>query len=190
MSDKRVPPTWIGAAYRHQPREVDGNPMLVKITTIPKGTRSQCWMGPWDLHDYTIQADMRGASKDGKQPDMGLVNQRYTLDLMGSKKQLEIRSWTSQMERRFAAAMPFPVEPDVWYTMKFQAENRDGKAILRGKVWKRGETEPAAWTIEAADETPNVVGSPGLFGNATDGEIFIDNVKVYSNSTDATRVGS
>ena len=65
--------------------------------------------------------------------------------------------------------------------MKFQAENKDGAAILRGKIWKRGEKEPTAWTIEAADETPNVVGSPGLFGNASDAEILIDNIAVAPN---------
>ena len=34
--------------------------MMVKVTTIPKGTRSQSWMGPTDLHDYTVQADVQG----------------------------------------------------------------------------------------------------------------------------------
>ncbi len=181
MADKQVPATWIGAAYRHQVREEDGNPQLVKITTIPKGTRSQCWMGPWNLHDYTIQADMKGSIKNDKMPDMGLVNQRYTLDLMGSTKQLQIRSWTSRLELRFAKTIPLPFEPNVWYTLKFQATNKDGQAVLRGKVWPRDKSEPSAWTIEAADEAPNVEGSPGMFGNASDAEIFIDNVKVYAN---------
>jgi hypothetical protein len=70
---------------------------------------------------------------------------------------------------------------DTWYTMKFQSETKDGKAILRGKVWRRDDTEPAEWQIEAADATPNLSGSPGLFGNATDAEFFIDNVQVMSN---------
>jgi hypothetical protein len=189
FSDKQVPPTWIGATYRHQFREVEGEPLLVKITTIPKGTRSQAWMGTWDLHDYTVQADLRGTVKNNKLPDMGVINQRYTLDLMGSTKQLQLRSWTSRLER-FSMTIPYPVEPDVWYTMKFQAENRDGKAILRGKVWPRDQKEPAAWTIEAADEAPNTVGSPGLFGNASDAEIFIDNVKVFSNGGTLKASGS
>ena len=30
--------------------------------------------------------------------------------------------------------------------MKFRAEADDGKAVLKGKVWKRGEQEPEAWT--------------------------------------------
>ena len=183
LSDKQVPVTWIGAAYRHQIREVDSNPMLVKITTIPRGTRSQCWMGQWDLHDYTVEADLMGAIKNGKMPDMGLINQRYTLDLMGSTKQLQVRSWTARLDLRFAKTIPFPYEPNVWYTIKFQCENRDGQAILRGKVWPRDQAEPSAWDIEAVDSTPNTVGSPGMFGNASDAEIFIDNIKVYPNAS-------
>ena len=37
------------------------------------------------------------------------------------------------------------------------------------------------WQIEAADATPNLNGSPGLFGNSTDAEFFIDNVQVTAN---------
>jgi outer membrane protein assembly factor BamB len=181
ITDKRVPPTWIGASYRHQVREVEGNPMLVKITTIPLGTRSQCWMGHWDLHDYTIQADMRGSLKNDKMPDMGLVNQRYTLDVMGSKKQIEIRSWTAQYTKRFAKTIPFDYQPDQWYTLKFASESRGGSVTLRGKVWPRGQKEPANWTIEATDDTGNLTGSPGMFGNASDAEILIDNVSVFAN---------
>ena len=55
-----APMTWIGARYRHKIIEKDGDKVMVKITTIPKGTRSQSWMGPDDMHDYTIQADLRG----------------------------------------------------------------------------------------------------------------------------------
>ena len=45
-------------------REVDGEKVIVKVTTIPKGTRSQSWMGPTDLHDYTIQADVQGRADE------------------------------------------------------------------------------------------------------------------------------
>jgi hypothetical protein len=57
----------------------------------------------------------------------------------------------------------------------------DGRAVLRAKVWRRGESEPAQWTTEAVDESPNLSGSPGLFGNAKDAEIYLDNIKVYEN---------
>ena len=181
ITDKQVPVTWIGARYRHQVRDLEGNPALVKITTIPKGTRSQSWMGQPSLHDYTIQSDVKVSIKDGKQPDVGVINQRYTLALMGSHQKLQIRSWTARVELRFARTIKFAWEANKWYTMKFQSENKDDRVILRGKVWPKGESEPSDWTIEAADLTPNTTGSPGLFGNASDAEILIDNIEVTPN---------
>jgi hypothetical protein len=66
--------------------------------------------------------------------------------------------------------------------MKFQVNNevRDGVeySVCRAKAWKRGEPEPEAWSIEWADTPANDNGSPGLFGNAKDTEIFYDNVQV------------
>src|SRR5262249_21634629 len=133
-----APITWIGARYRHKILDKDGQRVMVKITTIPKGTRSQSWMGPTDMHDYTIQADLCGqhaprsatptpmttadsaataekpsaTEQPSEQqinpssgsanavlglPDMGLIAQRYTLDLMGNSQQLQIRSWPPQV---------------------------------------------------------------------------------------------
>lgn len=180
FNDGQVPPTWIGAAYRHQPKELDGEKMLVKISTIPKGTRSQLWMGQSQYHDYTVQADFYATGQGELRPDMGLVNQRYTLDLM-AKGQLQIRSWTPRLELRFARTIPFEWQTGQWYTMKFQSENVGGTAVLRGKVWKRGDPEPDGWDIEASDATPNTFGSPGLFGNSSNAEFYIDNVRVYPN---------
>ena len=203
FDDQQVPVTWIGAAYRHLPFEIDGQQVLKKRSDIPLGTRSQSWMGWTTLSDYTVQADVystegtanpaanqqEGAqellstsevSGAQKRADMGVINQRYTLDLM-NKGLLQIRSWTPRLENRFAKTIPFEWEADTWYTLKFQSENADGKAILRGKVWKRGEDEPAEWTIEAADAVPNTSGSPGLFGKSTNAEFYIDNVRVTKN---------
>ncbi len=180
FDDKKVPGTWIGAAYRHQPKEFDGQATLVKVSTIPKGTRSQLWMGWTSLHDYTIQSDVYATTQNNQRPDMGLINQRYTLDMM-AKGQLQIRSWTPRLELRFAKTIPFEWETGKWYTLKFQSENKDGQVTLRGKAWKRGEAEPDTWTIEATDATPNTHGSPGLFGNASYAEFYIDNVEVTPN---------
>ncbi len=180
FSDDNVPAVWIGANYRHKPAPLDGEKGLVKISTIPKGTRSQSWMGWTNLHDYTVQADFKATEQNGRLPDMGLINQRYTLDLQGSQR-LQIRSWVARLELRFAKTIDMQWSADTWYTMKFQSETKDGKAILRGKVWQREAAEPKEWQIEAADATPNLEGSPGLFGNATDAEFFIDNVKVTAN---------
>ena len=210
---KGEPPLpWIGMRYRHVVREVDGSKCLVKVTTIPKGTRSQGWIGPIELHDYCIQADFRaqetGVGKPGspasadppaaasdadafakafgtpaalekaRMPDMGLVAQRYTLDLMGAAQKLQLRSWPPQVATHFSKTIPFAWEAGRWYTMQLEARTRDGAAVLRGKVWPRGEPEPAGWTIEAVHAAGNLRGSPGFFGNSKDSEISIDNVTV------------
>jgi outer membrane protein assembly factor BamB len=210
---KGEPPLpWIGMRYRHVVRDVDGSKCLVKVTTIPKGTRSQGWIGPIGLHDYSVQADFRaqetGVEKPGspasdtpkssgsdadafakkfgnpaalekaRMPDMGLVAQRYTLDLMGASQQLQLRSWPPQVATYFSKTIPFAWEAGRWYTMKLEARTKDGSAALRGKVWPRGEKEPEAWTIEGVHAAGNLQGSPGFFGNSKDSEISIDNVSV------------
>lgn len=175
------PITWVGARYRHVMRKVDGNSVMVKITTIPKGTRSRCWFGQPDLHDYTIQADVRGGLMNEKTPDIGLIAQGYTLDMQGQHQKLQIRTWDPQL-LRLSKSVDFAWKPNTWYTMKFQVATDGGKAQVRGKVWPRGTPEPEAWTVSTVDESANRTGSPGLFGNATNAEIFIDNVKVQPNS--------
>ncbi len=184
-----VPPTpWIGIAYRHVIRELDGRKVLVKINTIPKGTHSQGWMGPDDLHDYTIQADIRAKTTNpqnppGGMPDAGLIAQRYTLTLMGSDQKLRICYWPPQSGTQFCKDVPFPWKPDVWYSVKFRAENEREKTILQGKVWPRGEKEPAEWTVVATDDRPNIQGSPGLIGDTSNkGEFYYDNIQVFSNA--------
>jgi outer membrane protein assembly factor BamB len=203
------PLPWVGMRYRHVVREVDGSKCLVKVTTIPKGTRSQGWIGPIELHDYSIQADVRAAEsgvgapgdpampsstsdadafakafgtaaalEKARMPDIGLIAQRYTLDMMGASQQLQLRSWPPQVATHFSKTIPFPWEAGRWYTMKFEARTKGDDAVLRGKVWPRGEPEPEAWTIEAVHEKGNLQGSPGFFGNSKDSEIYIDNVSV------------
>jgi hypothetical protein len=173
------PVTWVGARYRHVVREKDGSNVMVKITTIPKGTRSRCWFGHSELSNYTIEADVQGGITNDKLPDIGLIAQGYTLDLQGENQRLQIRSWVSQL--RMAQTIDFPWQPDQWYHMKFRTTVEDGKAVLQGKVWLRDKKEPAEWTIQASDDVPNRSGSPGLFGNAKDAEIYLDNIQVSEN---------
>jgi outer membrane protein assembly factor BamB len=188
VMEGQPPITWVGLRYRHVIRELDGRKVMVKINTIPKGTHSQGWMGPNDLHDYTIQADVRAATNnesapESGTPDVGLTAQRYSLMLMGVDQQLRIIYWPPQVATQFSKIIPFTWKPNVWYTMKLQASTDGDKAVLRGKVWPRDEKEPAAWTIEVADDMPNLQGSPGLVGDTTNkGEFYMDNIQVYPNS--------
>ena len=155
---------------------VPKNGVMCKIRTIPKGARSQGWFGHDDFSAYTVEADVYGFERNGALPDIGLIGQRYTLDLMGEKQQLQIRTWTPQL--RMAKETPFEWSAHTWYTLKFETNVQDGQAVLRGKVWKKGEKEPAEWLVEATDVIPNTQGSPGMFGNAKTSEILVDNITV------------
>lgn len=169
-------------------RGVEGNGVMVKITTIPLGTRSQGWMGHTDLSGYTIEADVMAFARDNKLPDIGLQAQRYRMELLGAYQEMMISTWLPQVNTHVAGRSVFNLQPDVWYTMKFQASIEDGQTVLRGKAWVRGEEEPADWLVVVTDPAPNVEGSPGLAGNAKDAEIFYDNLRVYPNSAAGTPI--
>ena len=180
FDDLSAPPiTWVGARYRHVIREVDGSNAMVKITTIPKGTRSRSWMGHSDLSNYTIQADVKGARNNDKLPDIGLTGQGYCLDMQGESQRLQIRTWVPQ--ERIAKTVDFAWKEDQWYTLKFRVAVEDGKAVLRAKVWEKGSDEPSEWMLEVTDDVPVTQGSPGLYGNAKDAEIYLDNITVTAN---------
>lgn len=174
-------------------RKISDGGAMVKIATIPKGQRSQGWMGHPHFTDYTIQADVLGAERvntverAGKQetirkmPDMGIAGQRYVLKLMGEKQQLQIITWHAQPER-CSKTVPFAWKANVWYTIKLRVTVTGNETFIQAKCWERDkQKEPAIWMLAVTDETPNFNGSPGLFGDASNAEIFYDNINVQKN---------
>ena len=177
---EKSPSHWIGATgkffVRENPTSSASNKVLVK-TPVQRGlNRSNVYLGPPVMKDYTIQVDLMGTKAKRRLPDMGLIANRYTLDMQGRHQRLQIRSWASDL--RMAKTIDFPWEIDVWYTMKMQVEVVDDTAIIRGKVWRAGEPEPEDWTLIAEDPRPNREGSPGIYGYSPT-EIYYDNLKVW-----------
>lgn len=207
-----VPLTWVGGRVRHILTTVGDNRAIVRPTELPTrpgqpttklGTRSRMWMGPVDLADYTMTADVmlpigEGTSASAedeplpefpsnlppgasKQADIGLINSRYTLALYGASQEVRLYSWCTH-DKRTQATLPFEIDPQTWYTLKLRVEPRVDEVIVQGKAWPRGEAEPRDWTLEVVDPAPNLNGSPGLFGNAKDAEVFVDNITVTPNN--------
>ena len=185
-NEDKVPLTWVGGRVRWVVRELEGEKVAVKRSVLPTprdpnnklGTRSRMWMGPIELANYTIQADfaLQKNRDTQKMPDLGLINSRYTMTVRSSNKELRIYSWSPHDYRTYAS-VPFDPEPGKWYTMKFEVSG----SRMRGKLWQRGATEPVEWTVAMTDPSPNVSGSPGLYGNAQEAEIYVDNVSVVAN---------
>ena len=170
------PSHWIGATVKFVVQEIDGNKVLVKPPAARGLDRSNVYLGPPTLSNYTIQVDLLGTKNKRRRPDMGLIANRYTLDMMGNHQRLQIRSWASDL--RMAKTIDFQWDADVWYTMKMKVDTVNDKAIIKGKVWRTGEDEPQAWTITAEDPLPNRIGSPGLYGYSP-ATIYYDNLKVW-----------
>jgi outer membrane protein assembly factor BamB len=179
-----IPPTWVNTALKFAVQEQEGNKVLAKLTTGSSLlTRARAYMGPSDLHDYTVEADARATMRRRQQGDMGVIAQRHKLVLYGNKQELSLEPWQPETER--TARVPFEWKPDTWYRMKLTVENLpDGKTRARGKVWPAGQAEPAAWQIELVDVLPLRQGAPGIFGNAlaeAQAPVFFDNIKVTPN---------
>ena len=173
---EKSPVHWIGATGKFFVREIDGNKVLVKTPARVGLDRSNVFLGPSTMRNYQVQVDLMGTRNKRRLPDMGLIANRYTLDMQGRHQRLQIRSWASDL--RMAKTIDFSWETDVWYTMKMMVETTENKAIIRGKVWHRGEPEPEEWTITAEDPLPNHEGSPGIYGYSP-ANIYYDNLKVW-----------
>jgi hypothetical protein len=187
-ADQNVPLTWIGGRVRYEVRDVDGEKIIVKKSLLPTprdpnnklGTRSMMFMGPVDLANYTIQGDIKLPEVNGKISDVGLINSGYFMTIRGESGKLRIDSWPSH-DFRTHQMIDADIQPGTWYTMKLTVVPEGSTAVVRGKLWKRGESEPSDWTVEMVDQAPNLSGSPGLYGHASDAEIYLDNLQVTPN---------
>jgi hypothetical protein len=185
---EKVPLTWLGGRVRWEPREVDGEKFIAKRTVLPTpknpknklGTRSYLWMGPADLANYTIRADVALTEENDRMSDVGLIASGYQLTIRGVSGALRLDSWASNDYRTFAEA-EFKPQPNAWYTLKLSVMPEADQATVRGKIWPRDQPEPNDWTIEMVDKAPNLHGTPGVFGNSPDAEIYLDNLQVTSN---------
>ena len=174
------PLPWIGARFKWEVRELDGNKVLAKTIERVILQRATTFIGHPNSSDYTIQADVMTDGNRRVKSTVGLVNQRYIAALEGNRNLLEI---TSNHER-LKVAVPFRVTAKKWYTMKMRVDiDGDGNGVIKAKVWDKAVPEPADWTLEVPHLDAHEKGAPGVFGYAPQilKRIFVDNIKVTPN---------
>lgn len=173
-------PPWWTANIKMQVTEFEGGKVLLRPRDETVGRRAKVIMGSPEWSDYTVEADVFGTEARRQRGDVGLINQRYMLMLFGNNQELELHPWQAADE--MGVQVPFEWAIDTWYHLKLRVENRsDGTTVARGKVWKRGDPEPEAWTIEKVDTIPHRQGAPGLYGDGYS-NVYFDNVRVYRNN--------
>jgi outer membrane protein assembly factor BamB len=175
-----VPPGWINmTAGRFRVTSIDGRKALQKEPLDTLLQRIRAFIGPTNLSNYTIAADVRAPEQRRRMGDVGITAQRYTLMLYGTTQRLKLEPWEPETER--TVTIPFSWKPDKWYRLKLRVENLpDGQVRARGKAWPAGEPEPAEWLIDRTDPIGNREGSPGLFIDAQAGA-YVDNLSVTPN---------
>jgi hypothetical protein len=173
------PLPWIGARFKFDVREKDGNKCLVKTIDNPFFQRATVFMGTPALKNYTIQADVMSDGNKRKMSTVGVINQRYRISLKGNEQVLE----TTSNEELMHVAVPFRWAANTWYELKARVDVApDGSGVIRGKAWKKGDPEPEAWTSEVPVAHANECGCPGLFGFSPQNmRVYIDNIAVTAN---------
>jgi outer membrane protein assembly factor BamB len=188
QSDKTPPAHWINATGKFAVRDLEGNKVLVKLADNPFAfaKRTRPFLGPPDLANYTVEADVRSMERRRQMGDVGIVAQRYELVLFGNHQRLELQPWQPETAR--TVRIEYKWKPDTWYVMKLEVQALDGSKVrARGKVWPKGEQEPSAWTVERVDPIGSLKGSPGIYADAMNSaptggsEMFYDNIRVYRN---------
>lgn len=178
------PLPWIGARFKFEVREKDGNKALVKTIDNKFFQRATVFIGEPEMKNYTIQADVLSEGNRRKMSEVGVINQRYLIVLKGNEQKIEVNSNLERLRVPAAEDPPnFRWQPNVWYRLKARVDtNSDGSGVVRAKAWKRADPEPDNWTLEVPHRTAHQSGSPGLFGFAPqEMRVFIDNVQVMQN---------
>ena len=184
-------PGWIGIDASTTLTEKDGGGVFMKKAESPSAPycRMRGLSGPPIPIGYTVEADMLATAREGRIPilsDMGMVNCRYELILLGYEKQLRVVTYAPIP--RLQKDVPFDWKPDTWYHGKLRVELRGDQALIRAKVWPRHTPEPEAWTAEMTDPCPHREGSPGLYayskgttGSKHGSPVYFDNYQVRPN---------
>jgi outer membrane protein assembly factor BamB len=187
VPEGRTPAGWVNCQGKFAVVKEGDKNVLKKLATNANAlvARAITYIGSPHLTDYTISADVMATKVGEDMPDVGIIANRYRLELVGNTQTLRLTSWDALP--RIDKTIAFKFQPKVWYSMKLTADIKGDKAIVRGKVWERGKDEPKDWTVQVEDPLPNREGAPALYGYATGiqqgqtgAEGFFDNVKLVS----------
>ncbi|MFM2161896.1 MAG: hypothetical protein RLZZ383_1408, partial [Pseudomonadota bacterium] len=155
------PLPWIGARFKWDVRQLDGDQVLSKTVDNPLFQRALVFVGHPAESDYRMEVSVRSDGNARQMSVAGVIHQRYLIALKGNQRLLEISSNQDRLKR----SVPFRMEPGVWYRLVSEVETgADGVAHVRAKAWPVAEPEPAAWTITVDHAEGHRHGAPGLFG--------------------------
>jgi outer membrane protein assembly factor BamB len=174
------PSFWLSCRTKWDVREKDGSKVLARTVDNPLFQRSITLFGDAEDSNYTIQADVMVEGNRRGMASVGVIDQRYLVQLRGNYQDIEVSSNFESLK----VSTPFPIEAGGWYTLKARVDLQpDGSSIVRARCWKRGTEEPQAWTIEVPHAHAHRNGAAGLFGFTLQNRFkaYVDNLQVTPN---------
>ena len=174
------PGHWLGGRMKWRIVDLDGERVATRNMLNPLFQRTMTMIGDGDDSNYTIQLDLMSEGNRRSMSSVGVINQRYQIVLKGNYQAIEV---SSNMEH-LKVSTKFKWKPKVWYTMRSRVDmQEDGSAVIRVKVWERGDPEPEAWTAEVTDPHGHTQGAPGLYGFTPQSRftVYIDNLSITPN---------
>jgi outer membrane protein assembly factor BamB len=96
------PLPWIGARFKFQVMEKDGNKVFGKSFDRLLFQRAPSSSPRRTLSNYTMQADVMTDGNARSKADIGLINQRYLICLRGNAGKLEVSSNLERLKQEVA----------------------------------------------------------------------------------------
>jgi outer membrane protein assembly factor BamB len=174
-----APSFWFGRV-KWDVREKDGSKVLARVVDNPLFQRTISHFGDADDSNYTVRADVLVEGNRRGMTTVGLINQRYLIQLRGNYQDIEVASNFESLK----VSAPFAFEADKWYTLETRVDLQpDGSGIVRARCWPRGEEPPSAWTIEVPHAHPHRNGAAGVYGFTPMSryKVYVDNLQVTPN---------
>jgi len=174
------PLAWTGARLKWEVRDLEGNKVFAKTLDRVLFQRAITIFGDPESSNYTIEADVMTDGNRRIKGNIGVINQRYFITLIGNQQILEV----SSNHERVKESVPFRWSPKQWYRLKSRVDvAADGSGVIRAKAWPKGEAEPAGWTIEVKHKNAHKKGAPGIIGFSPQSlkRVFIDNISIKNN---------
>lgn len=171
------PLAWLGARVKWHVLEQDNNKVIANRLDNVLFQRTMNFFGGEDMQNYVFSADVMTDGNRRIKSEVGLINQRYRITLVGNKNQLEVSSNYERVQQ----AVKFPIKANQWYSLKTHVlAHADGGGIIRAKAWTKGEPEPSEWTIQVPVKRLHPQGAPGIFAFSPQAQkrVFIDNLSI------------
>jgi len=114
----------------------------------------------WSSYIVQVELKIENSGDGGVFAYWNSHHENYRLRTSGKRTKLEIAKRVptgpdrpDRYDTITLNRIPFSLEDRKWYVLKFEVTTHGSYTYLKGKVWRKGETEPGTWLLEASDHS-------------------------------------